>query len=179
MLQKIFSNPNKPFYKIGRHFPMGKIKAEELVSFILTKFKDSGKIITRENAKKIVSVAECHPYYVQHLCSSVWKLTQDQVTEKIIENALNLTIGEEVSAFNNLWDGLTLNQKKTIYMLASVEQHVKIFSRENLSRFSLTAEIVQKALKSLIEKDLIVGNNGAYILSDVFFKLWLRMELKK
>lgn len=174
LLYDMFSNPNRPFYKIGRHFPLGKISAGELTSFVMKRFKSTGVNISEEIAIKIVNIAECQPYYVQHLCSSIWKLAEHKrIDEKTIEDALTLTLAEEKSAYNNIWDELTLNQKKVVKMLAESGQENKMYSLENLQKFNLTASVVQKTIKSLLLKEIIDKSNGTYEINDVFLKQWL------
>lgn len=176
MLYDMFSNPNRPFYKIGRHFPLGKISFNELTSFVKERFKSTGMNITEEIARKIVNTAECHPYYVQHLGSSIWKLVRsNRFDERIIEDALTLTLAEEKSAYSNIWDELTLNQKKALKMLAESGRENKIYSLDNLRRADLTASIVQKTIKSLLAKELIDKSNGTYEINDVFLKQWLKI----
>lgn len=174
LLHNMFSNLNRPFYKIGRHFPLGKISADELTSFVIGRFKSTGINIPEEIAGRIVNIAECHPYYVQHLGSSVWRLAQyRQFDEKIIEDALTLTLMEEKSAYSNIWDELTLNQKKVLKMLAEIKPGDKIYSFDKLQRFGLTTSAVQKIIKNLLSKELIDKSNDTYEINDVFFKRWL------
>ncbi|MFH0947656.1 MAG: ATP-binding protein [Elusimicrobiota bacterium] len=174
LIYDMFSNPNRPFYKIGRHYPIGKISSDKLTSFVVERFKSTGMNIPENIAKKIVDIAECHPYYVQHLGSSVWKLAEHKrIDEKTVEDALTLTLAEEKSAYSNIWDELSLNQKKVLKMLVESGQENKIYSIENLQKFNLTASVVQKTIKSLLLKELIDKSNGSYNINDVFFKQWL------
>lgn len=174
LLYDMFSNPNRPFYKIGRHFPLGKISMDELTAFVIERFKSTGVRVSKNIAMEIVKTAECQPYYVQHLSSSVWKLAERKRVDKTtIQNALSLTLAEERSAYNNTWDELTLNQKKVLRMLAETDQENKLYSLENLQKYNLTASIIQKTLKSLLLKEIIDKPNGAYDINDVFFKQWL------
>jgi len=173
LIYDMFSNPSRPFYKIGRHLPLGKIPAEELTPFVIERFKTSGLKISKEMAGKIVDMAECHPYYVQHLGSSVWKLAKEEVNEQTIEKALTLTLAEEKSAYTNIWDELSLNQRKTLKMIAELKQEKKIYSVDSLQKFNLAATAVQKSIKSLIMKELIDKSNGSYEINDVFLNHWL------
>lgn len=175
MLCDMFSNPNRPFYKIGRHFPLGKISPFELTSFVIERFKSTGMNIPEKIARKIVDVAECHPYYVQHLGSSIWKLVcNKRFNEKIIDEALTLTLAEEKNAYSNIWDDLTLNQKKVLKMFAESDSEDRIYSLDKLQKFDLTASVIQKTIKSLLSKELIDKSNGTYVIDDVFFKQWLK-----
>ncbi|MEW6041698.1 MAG: ATP-binding protein [Elusimicrobiota bacterium] len=175
LLYDMFSNSNRPFYKIGRHFLLGKIARDELIVFVLRRFKSTGINISKEIAEKITDIAECHPYYVQHLGSSVWKLAQDkQPDEKIVDEALHLTLMEEKGAYINIWDELTLNQKKVLKMFVESKYEDRIYSLDKLQRFGLTTSVVQKTIKSLLSKELIDKSNGIYEINDVFFRQWLK-----
>lgn len=44
----------RPFYKTGRHFPLGKINLEGFTSFVVERFKNSGKNISKDLAKKLL-----------------------------------------------------------------------------------------------------------------------------
>lgn len=172
LIYNMFSNPERPFYKTGRHFPLGKINPEEFTSFVIERFNISGKSISKDLAGKIVEVAECHPYYVQHLSSSVWKRSDKVIDGKTIEDALTVTLAEENSAYVNLWDEFSLNQKKTLTMIANSSQKY-IYSIEMLNKYNLTASTVQKTIKSLMMKGIIKKSNSFYEITDVFFKIWL------
>ncbi|MEW6041735.1 MAG: hypothetical protein AB1633_09455 [Elusimicrobiota bacterium] len=147
---------------------------DELTGFVIERFLSSKMSISKEIAAKIVEIAECHPYYVQHLGSSVWKLAQDRrIDAQLVEDALNLTIAEEKNAYNNLWDDLSLNQKKTLKIIAKIGEDKKIYSYEILEKYKITASTIQKMLKSLLLKGIIDKSNGYYEITDVFLKRWL------
>ena len=111
---------------------------------------------------------------MQHLGSSVWKLAEHKlVDEKTVEDALTLTLAEEKSAYSNIWDELSLNQKKVLKMLVESGYENKIYSIENLQKFNLTSSVVQKTIKGLLLRELIDKSNGTYDINDVFFKQWL------
>ncbi|MFC1521696.1 ATP-binding protein [Elusimicrobiota bacterium] len=173
LFNNMFSNPNRPFYKIGRHFPLRKITEDELVRFITGRFSASGKRISQDSAGYIAILTECHPYYVQHLSSSVWKLADSGIDRNLVNEALEITIAEEKSAYLNLWDALSLNQKKVLRMLAKEGKTGRIYSHDISRKYDITATTIQKTVKSLMEKDILDKSNGSYEISDVFFRLWL------
>ena len=78
--------------------------------------------------------------------------------------------------YQNLWQTLTLNQKRTIKLIL-VSGGKKIFSTINLARAGISAtSILDRALKSLVAKDVIY-KNGHYCLYDVLFEKWLKKRL--
>ena len=75
LMRDIFNNPNRPFYKSGKHFPLGKIDHEELSLFAKRKFSDQGIVIDDNDLNSILNNTECRPYYFQMLCNVLWDVT--------------------------------------------------------------------------------------------------------
>ena len=88
--------------------------------------------------------------------------------------AANSVIDLERSLYLTLWDGLTRKQKALLLALTndSQQKQQKIFSQRFLTEYGLgSASFAQKALKVLIEKNLVKRENGMIVLSEVFFKM--------
>ena len=71
LIYDMFNNPNRPFYRSAKLFPLEKITYKELKKFIIDKFKKSGKIISDTLTDKIIFECESHPYYVQYMCHNI------------------------------------------------------------------------------------------------------------
>jgi len=176
LMRDIFNNPNRPFYKSGKHFPLGKIDSNELGNFAAKKFKTAGINITEHELKEIIEVTECHPYYFQMLCHVLWEITRDDKAVKLghIEEAVGILISRESSAYMAIWDSLTAKQKNLLIALMQ-EHSPAIYSRQFLEKHGLGApSSLQKATKKLISMELIQQANGSYELVDLFFKRWVR-----
>ncbi len=176
MMDNLFNNPNRPFYKSGKHFLLGKIKKEEFYTFIEQKFKSGGFECNKETIEKILEITECHPYYTQMLCHFIWEEAEDKkITEEIVEVAIGKIFYHEASSYMNLWDNLTQMQKRLLISLAKEEDTPEIFSNEFIKKYNLSsASSVQKAIKALLEKEIVEKNDTKYIFIDIFFKRWLK-----
>jgi len=52
---------------------------------------------------------------------------------------------------------------------------VKVFSAEFVQKYDLgTASNAQRAVNSLLERDVIDRSNGSFIIVDRFFRIWIR-----
>ncbi len=176
LMRDIFNNPNRPFYKSGKHFPLGKIDSNELGSFAAKKFETTGINIAEHELKEVIEVTECHPYYFQMLCHVLWEITRDVKAVKLghIEEAVGILISRESSAFMAIWESLTAKQKNLLMALMQ-EDHPEIYSRLFLDKHGLgVPSSLQKATKNLISMELIQQANGSYEIVDLFFKRWLR-----
>jgi AAA+ ATPase superfamily predicted ATPase len=175
LISDMFNNPNRPFYKSSKPFPLNKIDKNELLDFIQTKFQNTKKILPKELAEKIIETCECHPYYIQYFCNIIWERidAKETVKEENFLESLELLLSRESSTYETTWDLLTLKQKQVLLALAKAEPDEKIFSSSFLEKHSLgSASSVQRTLHSLIDKDLIDKEGEFYTIIDIFFKKW-------
>lgn len=176
LMRDIFNNPNRPFYKSGKHFPLGKIESRELGNFAAEKFETTGIKIAEHELKEILEVTECHPYYFQMLCHALWEIAIDDkaVKHSHIKAAVKILISRESSAFMAIWESLTAKQKKLLAALM-LEKNPEIYSMRFLEKHGLGApSSLQKATKKLISMELIQRTNGSYEIVDLFFKRWIQ-----
>ncbi len=176
LMRDIFNNPNRPFYKSGKHFPLDKIDPKELSLFAKKKFSDQAIDIGHNELNSILNNTECHPYYFQMLCHVLLELCMDSrmITEADIDEALNILISRESSVYIAIWEELTIKQKNLMVALAK-EEYPEVFSNKFLETYGLgSSSSIQKALKKLLKKELVQQENGSYIIYDLFLKKWIR-----
>jgi hypothetical protein len=175
MMQDIFSNPNRPFYRSGKIFPLGKISSDDFYPFIRERFGSAKMAITDKALDAVLSVTETHPYYTQYLCHILYDIVEDnRVREDDVPKALDLLISREATAYMNTWDLLTLRQRQALVALAETTVGERPFRTEILQRFGMSQPaVMMRALNSLVEKDLVDKEDGRYEIIDVFFKRWI------
>ncbi len=67
LMEYFFNDKSMPFFKFGDMMFLKKIPTSEWVPFICDKFKETGKVITTEQATKICQTTDNLSSYVQHL----------------------------------------------------------------------------------------------------------------
>ncbi len=179
LMRDIFNNPNRPFYKSGKHFPLDKINPKELSLFAKRKFTNQGIDIGHDELDSILDDTERHPYYFQMLCHVLWELSMEsrKITKADIDEAFNILISRESSVYVAIWEDLTIKQKNLMVALAK-EEYPEVFSKKFLEKYGLgPSSSIQKALKKLLKKELVQQENGSYVIYDLFFKKWIRRTL--
>jgi hypothetical protein len=177
LIHDMFSNPNLPFYRSGKLFPLKKIPALEVSKTVKYQFKKAGVDIGDPTVEKILETAVCHPYYTQYLCHILFDVMEKRrITPEDVPRAVELLLERESSAYMNTWDLLTQRQRQALIVLSETapgeESPLRV---EMLSRFGISQPSVMiRALKSLVEKDLIDKENGSYEIMDIFFRQWIR-----
>ncbi|MCK4766426.1 MAG: hypothetical protein KAW12_29795 [Candidatus Aminicenantes bacterium] len=180
LIYDMFNNPHRPFFKSSAHFPLKKIDPVIFADFVKEKFLNTGRAIAGGTALHIVNKAEAHPYYTQLLAHTAWESAQEgrEITAEKIEAAVNRILEREEAAFTNLWDNLTLKQKKLLLALVLKGDNDKIFSAAFLKRYNLgSSSTVQRGVKSLLTKGIIDKEGDVIEFNDVFLKLWVKKRM--
>ena len=175
---KLFQDPNRPFYKSGKHMPLGRLPSAEVKKYVKEKFAYGKVKLTQEALSRIGEKSVGHPYHTQLLCHILWDecLDKKEVTEKDVDGALEKMLERESQVYQTILDGLTQKQRNLLIALSS-EPEAQIFSSRFLAHFQLgSASSVQRALQGLIEKDLLDRENGRFVFQDPFFALWLQRK---
>jgi hypothetical protein len=180
LMTDIFRNKNRPFYRFGKHFPLGKIPVEEFATFILQKFHDGGFVIGEAAVLKILTQTEAHPYYTQLLCNVLWDRCHDtkQITQEAVEEAVEEVIDRESHAYNMIWDHLPIMAKRLLEAMA-VDPSSRIYSAEFLARHHLgPPSSLQRAIGRLQREEIIEREDDTYMFTDIFFKRWIERRVE-
>lgn len=173
MMLEVFTDPSMPFYKFGDLFFLNKIDTAHFVPFITERFSSTGKSISEDACKKIISLADNHPYYVQQLSQLSWFRTSEICTEEIVAKA-HASLVEQLSLlFSNLVETLTFQQ--VCYLHAVIVGEKAITSSETMHKYHISsATAASRSLKTLIKKDILDSKAGAVSFQDPIFEYWLR-----
>lgn len=178
LMQELFRNKNRPFYRFGRHFPLGKIPKDEFAVFIQRHFEEMGYQTDLDAIREILHAADDHPYYTQLLCHILWdrKRQEKVIAKEDIYLAVQEVFMREAHAFHDIWDMLPLKSRQLLVALAKEDSpQVRPFSSGFLQKHNLgSASSVQRAITRLLEEEVLEKTDGGYQFTDVFFKRWLR-----
>ena len=177
LIEKMFMDRSRPLYRAGGHYPLGPIAEEHWAPFIRERFAAAGKKINPGLIHSICEQTQGHPFYTQHLCHALWELCEPgaAVSEELIKDALGLLLERENYAYSTLWESLAINQRKFLKGLASEAATVQPFAGEFVRRSGLgSPSNAQRAVDGLLDRDVIDRENGSYLITDRFFRLWVQ-----
>jgi hypothetical protein len=178
ILTEIFINKNRAFYKLAQSYPLAKIQTDQYVPWAQKLFLKTGSKIEAQLLEEIVARCENHPMYVQQFFFYLWEEkvrelsidTVDEIERRILQSTHN--------EFLNLWDSLTLNQKKTLKLIILTGGR-EMFYANALQAVDLNAgSQVTRSLEKLVGDDIVLKNND-YKIQDVMFKKWMQAFLLK
>jgi uncharacterized protein len=181
LLHDIFSNPNRPFYRSGKIFPLGRLSYDDLYAYIQLRFSAAKVRIDHPALEAILVATDCHPYYTQYLCHVLYGTMETRrIMAGDIPRAIELLLQRESSAYMNTWDLLTQRQRQALIALSDTGPGESPYRTEILRLFNISQPAVMiRALKSLMEKDLVDKEGGHYEIIDLFFKRWIRTYISE
>jgi hypothetical protein len=178
ILTEVFTNNNRAFYKLAQSYPLAKIQTDDYVPWVRELFLKDGNKIEAELVEEIVARCENHPMYVQQFLFYLW---EEKVTEFSIDTVDEMELKilrSSQNEFLNLWDSLTLNQKKTLKLIL-LTGGKEMFYANALQSVDLNAgSQVTRSLQKLIGDDIVLKNDE-YKIQDVMFMKWIQTFLLK
>ncbi len=177
LLQDMFLGPSRPLYRAAAHYPLGPIATEHWKPFIASRFRKANKKIGMRQVASLCEQTEGHPFYTQHLCHVLWAMTEPgtAVDEISMDKALSELLRRESHAYITLWEMLTRNEQRLLRGLANSDTPPRPFSSDFTRRYGLrSASTSQRASESLLRKDVIDREQSSFVITDRFFRLWVR-----
>lgn len=177
MMTHIFADYNSPFYKFGDIFFLPKIGNEIWTDYIVERFENTGKSISRETASRLAELVENHPYYVQQLAQMSWFRGDTTCDDKDVDEALDAILDILNMQFFVLADSLTERQIGFLMAVGNGERNLS--SESVLKKYRLGPSSSVKALKLALEKkDLIDISGKSITIQDPLLKIWLKRNAR-
>ncbi len=179
LFEPIFSERERPFFRFGKQFAVGKLPRDEFAGFIKSRFASTGKSVSDDVIGIVLDMTGCHPHYTQQFCHEIWNVSGKIVAKPDIEKALSRIISGYSQYYDLIWDSLKGHARSLLLGIASGDG--SIYGMDFISSHALgTPANVQKALKTLEKKGLIEKTReGPYAVEDLFFSGWLRKRIMR
>ena len=177
MLRRMFTDRNRPFYKSAIAIMLDKPPFEESLDFVVSRFENCGKTISRQVAGQLVQKIDNIPYYIQQLGFEVFRLVDDDGRKTVslddIDTAYRLLSGFNRDQYEQLMLTFSGSQKKLLIALAN--ERTREFDEDYRMRHLLGASsTVNSAKKILMEYGHIERTEDKYCVADPYFARYLR-----
>jgi hypothetical protein len=178
LLNEIFNKYNMPFYQSTRMVSIGKIKRKDYHKFIAGKFKKGKKEIKPEIINHILEISHLHTYYVQAIANFLY--SQEATPSSISEFDILYRefILEKSVFYSELPEQLTKQQFSLLKGIAKsgVVENPHSADFMGISKIRSSSSMY-RAVNSLLDKQLIIKEEGKLRMYDVFLEHYLRFVL--
>ena len=176
ILQSMFNDRKRPFFKLAFNYPVEKISREELAKHIVKLFAKTRKACSLTLAGDLYDHVEGNTYYVRKLSHLLWDMTEKEVTSDLLSAAKAELLEAEGLDLQGVFAGLLMGEKKLAMALAK-EPTGKPYAMDYLKKHNLSPGGLQKSMKSLQGKDIVEPDHeGIYRLTDPLFGRWCRAQ---
>lgn len=175
MMEGLFDDETKPFYKFGDILYLKRIPLSYWITYVSKRFASAGKTITDKQIEKICTTVDYHSSYVQQLSWYVYLFSDKRVTEEDIDKGIRELIDQNTALFESRTEGLSPLQMR---MLLAVSEgvHDGFSSSGVIKKYKLGSSAAAiTTRKALLEKGLIYSEDKRIQLSDPVLGLWIKL----
>jgi len=180
MLENMFLSAGRPFYQSSELMYLDQINENDYREFIKDNFIKAGRKITGEAIDGIFEWTRLHTYYVQYVCSLIYEsgdMKTDLPDLKKVFLRILTDFEPQYISYRNL---LPSHQFRLLRAIASENIVKNPTAGKFIADHNLTSpSSVSTSLNALQEKEMIVRENGKWIVYDVFFSRWLEYNYSK
>ena len=174
VLENMFVSASRPFYQSTQIMPLGTIDKNAYYQFSSEKMRKNGQTIDGESFDYLYSKLSSHTWYVHTLLNRLYETGLKTIDKSVVDEILSDILLENEGTFQTFLRLVTPIQARVLYAIASEVSIKEIQGKTFLTKYQLgAASTVKTAVKSLMEKELLIDNNGEYQIYDRFFGLWL------
>lgn len=179
LMQELFANPDRPFYRSTQFLKIGKLPHDRYSDFIIQKFGEHQKLISREVADEMLQWADNHTYYVQLLCNRTFIASGKKIDSGVWKEEAIRILKEQEFIFYNYREMLTKPQWNLLKALAGDGVVYQPTAAEFIARNGLgNPATVLRSLKSLQKMELVHRESDGegksyYGIYDILFRRWI------
>ena len=179
LLRRAVHDRNAPLLKMARPYPLGPLPREEFATFLMTRFRASGRPVPKEAVYALIDFTGAHPNDTQEAAHFLWEVALLPLsTKELVSTAISRVLDAEAAQMTVLWHDSAPAQRSLL--VAVVEWGGRnIYSEQYRRRANLgPATTVQRAVQTLIDRELVdMEPSGPYIIKERFFEEWIRRRV--
>ena len=179
LMSEIFTSPARPFYQSVITMGLSPISLEKYAEFAIHQFQKNGKDIEKDVIEEVYRQFHGVTQSLQRVMNVLYLFTESGETCKLnmLEDAINHLLNILSDNYETQLSQMPEKQRNVFRAIAQEGLAKNVLSGLFIHKYRLlSSSSVSSALKALLEKDLITQENGAYMVYDQFFALWLLRE---
>ena len=175
MMGEIFMSAARPFYQSVSIMNLDVIPEDKYSAFIKHHFEANGRNIAEDAIHETYGRFSGVTWYIQKVMNYAYSITGKGGSFELVqlESVVEDIVEENSEIYKNMLFLLTPPQKTLLVAIGKEGRVSQIMGRAFLKKYSLSASSVQKALATLLEKQVVTNNQGVYEVYDKFMTIWL------
>ena len=174
MLESMFNDTARPFYRSTRTTSLDTIPLEPYYAFAAQFFEQQGRPLPQAVFKKLYEKVHGHTWYVQALLKELYSYYQP-ISDDLLEQAFMTLVQSNSSFYEYSYNHYSPTLRRLLKAIASEYLVKEVTGASFVQKHKLkAASSVSTAIRSLCEDDTLCKSTEGYRLYDPFFAAWLR-----
>jgi DNA-binding transcriptional ArsR family regulator len=175
LMSEIFLSTKRPFYQSTQIMSLDTIDRNKYYQFANTHFQKNKFTITEECFESIYTQFEGHTWYVQAVLNRLFEYRKNISQTDVVFYAIRELLEENTYSYQELLNAYSDVQVNLLRAIAKEKIVAQINSGDFISKYRLkNPSSVSRALKKLMDNELIYKSKKGYIIYDRFLGLWLK-----
>jgi AAA+ ATPase superfamily predicted ATPase len=175
VLEDMFASANRPFYQSTQIMNLYEIEEQSYFKFAKKKLEAHHQLMDATVFDYLYHQLAGHTWYVQMALNRLYESNVPTITTSLIDTVLNEIVDENEATFQTFMRLVTPAQTKLLRAIAKEGSVMQALSHSFINQYNLGAtSTIRSAIKTLVEKELLLDTQGAYQVYDRFFALWLK-----
>jgi hypothetical protein len=179
LLRKAVHDRSAPLLKMARPYPLGPLPREEFATFLLARFRASGRPVPKDAVFALIDFTRAHPNDTQEAAHFLWEVALLPLSsQELVSTAIDRVLDAEAAQMTVLWHDSAPAQRNLLVALVEWGGR-NIYSEEYRRHANLgAATTVQRAIQTLLERELVdLDAGGSYFIKERFFEEWIRRRI--
>src|SRR5690606_9829744 len=173
MMEAMFADKSRPFYKSAQLMSLDAISLQAYIAFIQQQFSSRGKSVEKEIIDAIYSWSRGQTYAIQLICNYLFSRCT-KVTRQDLDQVIKDILDQEDAVFINYQNILPATEWQVLLAIAREGKVNMPTGQEFVKKHGLGAtSSVQRALQSLVRKEMVVKELDGYMVHDIILSRWL------
>lgn len=169
MMTAIFEDVKSPFFHFGALMRLDRIPYEDFFAFLTERLVVIRKENSEEDARQILELTQCHPFYTQQLAAVFWDLCIRTENQATVHTAADAILKGLSTSYLVLWSRLNRTYRRILEVLSRNAKLQEIKEYPSSTIYTAVARL---------KKDGIIIRDGEFALEDPFFALWIRRSMQ-
>jgi hypothetical protein len=153
---------------------LGAISLGEYSKFIFKHFERTGTNISQEAIDFVYEIVGGYTWYMQMLLNRLYSSSEKNIEQTTARLLLSDILQENETTYQTYCKLITEKQRALLKAIALEKEIKEPMAAEFIAKHKLgSTSTVSLSIKTLLKKELLLENNGKYIVYDRFFSLWL------
>jgi len=174
LMYEMFGSPERPFYQSTAMMGLAPLHEEIYYDFALRWFKEKGGDLSSSVFHRLYEQFGGYTWYMQSVLNRLYEQNKQVADEGQLKEALRSIMADKADQYEMLQNFLSDNQRRLLRAIAAEGVVAQPNANSFLQKYNLpSASSVNKALGTLLEKDMVYNTTEGYIVYDRFLNIWL------